>query len=85
MLIHIFSITSRYDNCGVRLNNIRDKTRRKRVEAISSKLPHIVDCAGLGDVDDPKLREILELLVGGINIHTNLKLVYFVCAIFYTC
>ncbi|XP_053372566.1 uncharacterized protein LOC123561140 isoform X4 [Mercenaria mercenaria] len=56
---------SRYDNCGVSLETITDEERRHTIEKILPKLPHIVDCAGLGDEDSPELREILELLVGG--------------------
>ncbi|XP_060567620.1 uncharacterized protein LOC132726325 isoform X2 [Ruditapes philippinarum] len=54
----------RYYNCGVYLKTFRDDSRRGKIDAILHKLPHIVDCAGLGDDDSPELREILELLVG---------------------
>ncbi|XP_053372602.1 uncharacterized protein LOC123561127 isoform X2 [Mercenaria mercenaria] len=55
----------RYENCGISLETIKDEDRRQMIEKILPKLPHIVDCAGLGDADSPELREILELLIGG--------------------
>ncbi|XP_053372581.1 uncharacterized protein LOC128546265 [Mercenaria mercenaria] len=56
----------RHDNCGISLEHLEDEDRRHtKIKEIFPKLPHIVDCAGLGDVDSPQLREILELLIGG--------------------
>lgn len=55
----------RYENCGVKLHRITDKNKRRKMSAVLSKLPHILDCAGLGDENTPEMREIIELLVGG--------------------
>ncbi|XP_060592358.1 uncharacterized protein LOC132747071 [Ruditapes philippinarum] len=74
---HAQSVTldlGRYDNCGVDLKTIRDDSRREKIAEVVHKLPHIVDCAGLGDEDSPELREILERLVGGfIPKGTNIE------------
>ncbi|XP_060553851.1 uncharacterized protein LOC132714935 [Ruditapes philippinarum] len=59
---------NRFDNCGISkqtLAAIKDETRRDTISTILPNLPHIIDCAGLGDENSPAIREILELLVGG--------------------
>jgi hypothetical protein len=55
----------RYNNFGVDLKTVRDDSRREKIAAVVHKLPHVIDCPGMGDDDSPELREILELLVGG--------------------
>ncbi|XP_053372582.1 uncharacterized protein LOC123560159 [Mercenaria mercenaria] len=55
----------RYNNCGVILHRISDTSTRERMTNLLPRLPHILDCAGLADENTPKLREIIELLIGG--------------------
>lgn len=42
-----------------------DEDRKQTLGKLRTMLPHIVDCAGLGDANTPELQEILELLIGG--------------------
>ncbi|XP_060553863.1 uncharacterized protein LOC132714942 [Ruditapes philippinarum] len=74
---HVQSVTldlGRYNNCGVDLKTIRDESRREMIADVVHKLPHIVDCAGMGDCDTLEIREILELLIGGfIPKDTNIE------------
>lgn len=56
------------------METIKDTERRADTEEISPMLPHIFDCAGLGDANTPEIQEILELLIGGfIPLKTNIE------------
>ncbi|XP_045208350.2 uncharacterized protein LOC123560161 [Mercenaria mercenaria] len=56
---------NRYEHCGAQLHRISNASRKERMNDTIRKLPHIIDCAGLADENSWKLRELLELLIGG--------------------
>ncbi|XP_053372568.1 uncharacterized protein LOC123561138 [Mercenaria mercenaria] len=56
---------NRYENCGISLQRIFDKSKKERMNDTIRKLPHILDCSGLPDVNSRELIELLEVLIGG--------------------
>lgn len=56
----------RYENCGVSREDIVGGLQTDVVRKILPKLPTIIDLAGKGNVNSPEMKELLEILIGGI-------------------